>query len=265
MEINKLSDFLTQMPKNLNGINAKVRYFYIELGRRSFYDRQYEYMMFEEESTFSIYTNKIFTNPNIIICTTLTKQFKELLDSLGIESKIETDKTGHTFLSYKDENGVEHSTDLTRDLKNVQFNCSTSHFAQKTISVENLRKIDLKLNYITNSKGYSNDYWYILRDRLESSNYSIQTKFEIILKGLQEFGDLSKLGETEIIAMYQKFIKYCGNDKFKMTFYSQKIAGKPEEHRVDLVIDKRCITYLLNKQTYLFEKEKERNIEQRSL
>lgn len=226
MKINKLSDFLTQMPKGLEGINTKARYLYLELGKRSFYDREYEHMMFGEEDIFSIYTNKMFTNPNMIICTTLEKQYKELLDKLGIENKLVNDKLGHTFLIYKDEEGMVHATDLTRDLKNIQFNCSTSYFAVRTIPSEILRKIDLGLGYITETKGYSNDYWDILRKKVKSSNLPIQTKFELILNGLQEFGDLTKLGETELLAMYEKFVRYCSNNQYRAIFSSRKVTRK---------------------------------------
>ena len=67
-----------QMPEGL-GANERARYLYLTLGEVSFYDREYEYLMFGEEETMSIYSHKSFENPNIIICTTLSKQYRELL------------------------------------------------------------------------------------------------------------------------------------------------------------------------------------------
>lgn len=261
LEIQSLTDFLTQMPKGLNK-NSIARHLYLELGKRSFYDREYEYMMFGEEETISKYTYKSYTNPNIIICTTLSKQYKELLDGAGIEASISFDKLGHSFILYKDEEGIEHVTDLTRDLKNIQFGCSTSYFGRSTISREALRQMDINLGYITSARGYSNDYWIVLRDRLDKSNYSTQTKFEIVLRSLKEFGDLSKLGESELFSMYEKFVRYCGDNSFKALFTSRKASGSPEEYRVDLTTCKNRITYLLNRETLEFEKESEKELEE---
>lgn len=263
MEINKLEDFITQMPEGLDS-NSKARYLYLELGKRSYYDRSYEYMMFGEEETFSIYSYKPYSNPNIVICTTLSKQYKELLESAGIKSRLLTDEFGHTFLIYEDQNGIEHVTDLIRDLKNIQFNCSTSHFAKSTINSNDLRQMDLKLGYITTGRGYSNDYWQILRNKLAKANCSIQAKFEITLNSLKEFGDLSKLGESELFNIYEKFVRYCGNNQFKAIFSSSKITGGSEQYRVQLVTNEKKITYLLNRKTYEFEKEKERELEERN-
>ena len=65
LEIKKLDDFITQMPKDLPNNIAKARYLYLELGKRSFYDREYEYMMFGEEDTISIYSNKPYMDASI--------------------------------------------------------------------------------------------------------------------------------------------------------------------------------------------------------
>lgn len=127
------------MPEGLDS-NKKARHLYLELGKRSFYDRKFDHMMFDEEETMSIYSYKPYSNPNIIICTTLSKQYKELLDKSGIKARLISDKLGHMFLIYEDQNGVEHATDLTRDLKNIQFNCSTSYFARGTIDSSDLDK-----------------------------------------------------------------------------------------------------------------------------
>lgn len=249
------------MPNGLDS-NQKARYLYLELGVRSFYDRKFDHMMFGEEETMSIYSYKPYSNPNIIICTTLSKQYKELLDKTGIRSRLTCDKLGHMFLIYEDQNGVEHVTDLTRDLKNIQFNCSTSYFAKGTIDDNDLRQIDLELGYISKNRGYSNDYWPILRNKLANTSCSTQTKFEITLSSLKEFGDLSKLGESELFAIYEKFVRYCSNNGFKAIFSSSKVTGKLEEYRVQLITDGKRITYLLNKETLEFEKESEKDLEE---
>ena len=79
MQINSLQDFIKEMPTNLNSIIEKVRYLYLELGKRSFYDPEYKYFMFGEEEEDLKYSSKIYQNPNQVICKTLSKQFVDLL------------------------------------------------------------------------------------------------------------------------------------------------------------------------------------------
>ncbi len=255
MEINKLDDFITQMPKELPNIIMKVRHLYLELGKRSFYDREYEHLMFGEEEDMSIYSNKPYSNPNIIICTTLNKQFLELLNKAGIDAEIIHDGR-HSYLIFRDENGIEHVTDLTRDLKNIQFHCSTSYFARGTISTSDLRNIDLRLGYI-DDKGYSNDYWNLLRTRLKNSNLSSKQKLELTLNAMQEFGDLSKLGESELFSLYEKFTLYCIEEKQDRVFYTVKMSGRPEDYYIRLIADGRKTEYKLNRKTLQFEQSRE--------
>ena len=134
-------------------------------------DKNYEYMMFGEESDYLVYSNKPYSEPNIVICTTLVKQYSELLTRANIENRISVDEKGHYYLIFKDDVGTEHITDITRDLKNIQFKCSTSHFGIGTISKSNLREIDIRINYISKSRGYSNDYWHMVKDRLKRISY----------------------------------------------------------------------------------------------
>ena len=262
MEINCLDDFITQMPKNLPDFVTKARYLYLELGKRSYYDREYEYMMFGEENDLSIYSHKPYTNPNIIICTTLNKQFLELLEKVGIPGEIVQDGT-HNYLIFKDEKGEEHVTDITRDLKNIQFNCSTSYFSRGNLDSDTLRKIDIGLGYIDEQRGYSNDHWHLIKERLESSTLSPRQKLEISLLGLQEYGDLSKLGISELFSMYNKFVRYCNDNNLECTFTSTKRSTSPEE---DFYIRLRqadsTIEYKLNKKTRLFELYRERKLEE---
>ena len=259
MNIKRLEDFITQMPREINTRLKKARYLYIELGKRSFYDRSYEYMLFGEENDYAIYSNKLYSEPNIIICTTLIKQYSELLTSANIKNRILVDKLGHYYLIFEDDNNTEHSTDITNDLKNIQFRCSTSYFGIGTISKRDLRIIDLDIGYISEKKGYSNDYWYMIKDRLQRMKLSEREKCEKILESLKLFGDLSKLGEAELFEMYKKFFQYCSDGNESLQFYSSKMTNKPEEYFAKLVTGNTAIIYRLNRETLEFDLLEERN------
>lgn len=261
LEIHKLDDFISQMPKNLPGIMHKARWLYWQLGERSFYDRKYNNLMFDEQEQYSIYSYKPYSVPNIIICQTLIKQYKQLLDMSHIRNKIIIDESGHYSLVFYDGEGRKISTDLTHDLKNIQFGCSTSYFGKEEVSEEELRTIDIYLGYITSSKGYSNDYWDLLRRKLDESTLSNKTKLSIILKSLKEFGDLTKLGESELFSLYEKFVKYCVNKKFAVCFYSIITNNNIEEFWLELREKDRAVKYKLNRHTLEFEENEVRVLE----
>ena len=242
------------MPKGLPNIISKARYLYLELGKRSFYDRSIEYLMFGEEKFNMIYEDKLYSNPNYVVCTSLIKQNKELLNMVNIKSHIVLDRYQHSSLVFEDELGTEHVTDLTNDLKNIQFNCSTSYFAKDTIPANILRKVDFSLGYISNTRGYSNDYWNILKKRLINSKLSLESKLDIILNSLKDFGDLSKLGESELNSLYSKFVKYCTNNYYRIHFFSSKRPNTQEEFFIELIENDYRILYKLDRQTLQFQK-----------
>lgn len=255
MEIRRLEDFITQMPEGLPSITHKARALYIELGKRSFYDRGFESLMFGEEEQNSIYSDKPYTTPNIIICTTLIKQYKRLLDMLNVRNKIIIDDLGHYSLVFYDESGKEIHTDLTHDLKNIQFNCATSHFGKSQLQESDIRSMDVLLGYITSQKGYSDDYWHILRRRLDGSNLSVQNKLELTLRSLKEFGDLTRLGEAELVSLYSKFTRYCLDGKLPISFYSIRV-NNIEQDFVELKEKNKTTRYKLNKSSLEFELDK---------
>lgn len=255
MEISKLEDFIIQMPKGLPSITYKARVLYIELGKRSFYDRAFESLMFGEEEQYSVYSDKPYTSPNVIICTTLIKQYKSLLDMVNIRNKILIDNLGHYSLVYYDENSQEIFTDLTQDLKNIQFNCRTSYFGKDQFSDKTIRDIDILIGYITNRRGYSDDYWDMLRQRLNNSKLSDRSKLELTLASLKEFGDLTKLGEAELASLYNKFVKYCIGGNANIAFYSIR-SSTGEQDFVELREKNKNTRYKLNKATLEFELDK---------
>ncbi len=259
MQVNSLDDFIKLIPENLETALEKARFLYIELGKRSFYDADYKYYMFEEDEQYSCYSYKTYSNPNIIICTTLSKQYVELLKKAGIESELMYDDS-HYLVKFYDDNGRAHISDITNDLKNIQFGCKTSYFGTQTINFNELKDIDIKLGYIKQKLGYTDDYWYIVKKALEDNKLSENKKLEIVLNNLQKFGNLSKLGDTEIFYLYQKFIRYCLPHNSNITFYSTKTNMNDKEKCVIKICEgDQKTNYVLNFETRLFEKEGQHN------
>lgn len=258
MAFKSLTDFVKSIPTDLESIISKARYLYLELGKRSFYDPEYKYFIFGEEEQYGNYTNKSYQNPNMIICTTLAKQYSEVLTIAGIRNHIIYDN-GHYYVEFYDEDGRIHNADITNDLKNIQFSCMTSYFAKETISMQDLRKIDISLGYISEDRGYCDEYWYIVRDILKNSKLTQKQKLEIAIDNLKRFGDITVPGESEIFYIYQKFIRYCLPDSQNILFYSCKQDRyKKEKCNIQLDIEGKRITYTLNPETRMFEEQTKR-------
>ena len=49
MQIERLEDFIANMPKSVSTNTEKARWLYIELGKKSFYDVSYEFLNEDEE------------------------------------------------------------------------------------------------------------------------------------------------------------------------------------------------------------------------
>jgi len=118
-KFNNLNDFVKSIPTDITTIIPKARYLYLELGKRSYYDTKYKYCISEEERD-ATYINKIYTNPNIIVCNTAINQFSDLLHIANIDNR-KVCNNGHWYLDFADENKKWHTTDITNDLKNIQF------------------------------------------------------------------------------------------------------------------------------------------------
>lgn len=206
MQIERLEDFIANMPKSLLTNIEKARWLYIELGKRSFYDVSYGFLNKDEEQEL-IYTHKNYENPNIVTCGSLTEQYEKLLEMAGISSIVITDG-GHKYLRFYEENGITwHKADLTNDLKNIQSNCQTSYFLQ--IDPEKLREIDKKIEYINEDKDYTDNYFEQVKEFIMKKGLKGKAQLEYILEVFQLYVKPEKMGENELYSMYQKFIKTC--------------------------------------------------------
>lgn len=143
-------------------IKERARAAYLKLGANCFYNTKFNHLfgypqvdIFNETDGFSI--------PNIGVCKKFTNQYLMLLTKMGIkchEFREETDDFGmyHNDAIFFDEDGEDYIVNLAIDLARIQSNSSTVGFADTIISPEELRDIDLKIGYITQSKGYTDEY-----------------------------------------------------------------------------------------------------------
>ncbi len=263
MEINTLDDFIKYMPENLNTVIEKARYLYLELGKRSFFDPNAKYMFWALDGVNLDHVE--YHNPNIVICSALNRQYAKLLKMVGISCEIQRDEgpfeTFHDSLVFYDENGVEHVTDFSYDLKNIQGGCKTGYFGTRTIDEDLLREIDISLGYISREVGYVDEHWYLVRDAIATDKIRLQDKVKILLSALEKCVDLQKCGENESAVLHEKFFKYCLGSMRNVEFYDMKKGTLPPELGFIVTGDGNKIKYLLDRNSKRYIEEKQIKIE----
>ena len=263
MKINTLEDFIKNMPKNLNTNIEKARYLYLELGKRSFFDSEARYMFWTLEGVNLDHVE--YRNPNIVICSALNRQYANLLKMIKISCEIQRDEgpfeTFHDSLVFYDENGVEHGTDFSYDLKNIQAGCKTTYFGRKTIDEDLLREIDISLGYISRDVGYVDEHWYLVRDAISTDKMKLQDKIRILLSALEKCVNLRKCGVHESAVLHEKFFKYCLGTMHNVEFYDMKKGTLFPENGFIVTENEKKIKYILDRDSKKFVEEKQIKIE----
>ncbi len=178
----------------INGIdssytkNEKIRYVYLELGKRLSKDADFFFSVFNKldkknlsvEELKSIYNNENLTKK--VVCKSCSKALKTIFDKIGIESQIiKTVKNNtikdnnstldiyHYFVCCKGDDDKNYFLTLSADLGNIQMGYRTKHFANNipysidgqivyqggeilnsVMSEQEIESIDKKLGYLKN-------------------------------------------------------------------------------------------------------------------
>lgn len=199
-KIGSLKDILELIPQDLS-IKEKARKAYILLGQNSFYNPEYKYLFgCKQYDMFN--ASDGFVVPNIGVCKQFAAQYKYLLNSLGIKTRVaitEQDEFGtyHPDIFFYDEDGNQHLANLAVDLSRIQSHCKTKHFGSATISEEELRQIDLKIGYITPEHGYTDDYFSEINEFMSQYDLTETERVDMMFRLLPKFFDLSKMGDDE--------------------------------------------------------------------
>ena len=168
--------------------NEKIRYVYLELGKRLSKDPDFFFSLYNklEDKNLSVSQLKaIYDNEDLtkkVVCKSCSKALKMCFDRIGIESKIiETTKSDiikdntaeadihHCFVCCKGDDDKSYFLILSSDLDNIQMGYRTKHFAKNisyildgevaykgeeihnsVMTYEEIEEIDKKLGYLNN-------------------------------------------------------------------------------------------------------------------
>ena len=244
-------------------IKERARAAYLKLGANCFYNTKFNHLfgypqvdIFNETDGFSI--------PNIGVCKKFTNQYLMLLTKMGIkchEFREETDDFGmyHNDAIFFDEDGEDYIVNLAIDLARIQSNSSTVGFADTIISPEELRDIDLKIGYITQSKGYTDEYTKQLRAYMEGYDLSQSEKVDMMFRIFPKFFDFSSMGDEEQVKTVRYFLgkvfgwkdatlcRSYNHDKGEEDYYIKCFdEAKPG-------VPPRTVYHFFNKQTRTYE------------
>lgn len=230
-----------------------VRYVYIDLGRIMSFDPSFFFG--NEKNRIQIYKDcdrnkeklNEYLEDGIIICRSISYVLEHILAKLDIHVETIIDDDEHVYYSHvlnmvilKD--GSSFLIDLQHDLENLQIHSRTKYFGSGVFSKEELEALDMKVGYITEDNTYTEDYFYMLKQAL-NSDIPLNQKVEFILSNLNVYTDISNMKYVERKNYYchfvQKFI--TSKEKNKIHFYDcyQMKAG-PKEYQLCIVVEMTC-------------------------
>lgn len=261
-DVESLEEIVADIPSDFSA-KEKARMAYIELGKNSFYNTKYKHLYGEPQLEIFNETSA-FIKPNIGVCKKFTRQYMYILNKIGVRN-VEVsdipDEFGiyHTEVTFFDDDGTPHKTNLAVDLSRIQSRSKTNHFAVDTISEEELRRIDTKIGYISEHKGYIDDYFSEIREMFSSYDLSESERLDMMFKILPKFFDIRQMGEDEQIkslrffipkvfgctntSIYRCYSKELGEEHYYMKVFNEAKFGQPP-HTTYKVYDKDAKEYV---------------------
>lgn len=220
-------------------IKEKARYLYESICKNISYDERFAYGS-DKELLYAIYNREINIEDDEdtrLICRTSNLAYHQLLDRIGIKSKLIYKKSNvkrlieiqDVSLIFWDENQDKYYTNIAADIENCRFGLQTNFFGTKSlyqeaqdaneISLEELKKIDIKIGYIKSE--YSNIAFKLLKDEVKNTSH-----FKKFLKS--QGIDADNLSRNEILEnklqVINRLIKFrdetAGADE-KKNFYKK--------------------------------------------
>ena len=232
-------------------IKEKARYVYTNLCKNVLYDERFAYGH-NKELMQQIYDREIDIEENEderVVCNSLNKVYKKLLDRLGINCRIIHKKSkierlievDDAALLFWDEEGNKYYTNIIGDIQNCKYGLRSKYFGitkndyflakdVKEITPEELKKIDKNINYIkydynnvvfdmiiAEVKNTNNFKKFLISQGIDANHLS---KDEILKNKIQYMTRLTKFrekkaGADETKKFYQKLFSASVLDKFE--------------------------------------------------
>lgn len=261
-DVESLEEIVAYIPSDFSA-KEKARMAYIELGKNSFFNTKYK-NVFGTEQIDIFNETSAFRRPNIGICKKFVGQYMYILNKIGVrcvEVRDPADEFGmyHTEVTFFDDDGIPHKTNLAVDLSRIQSRSKTNHFAVDTISAEELREIDTKIGYITKQKGYIDDYFSEIREMFSSYDMTESERVDMMFKVIPKFFDYKKMGDDEQVKSFNFFLKNVfgcpnshiyrcysqelGDEQYYMKTFNEAKHGRPP-HTSYKIYDKKAREYL---------------------
>lgn len=204
--LQKYIDDVKVKTKNYSEIE-KMRYVYIDLGKRINFDLDYSFGNSEKKRklynkmTTDSEMDKMLEN-NIGICKSISYIYAKIMQSLGIDMKVSENEEQyeynhknlkHIYDYYIDKNGHRYQFDIQQDMMNIKARMRTTHFGMETpngeckelkqlVSRHDLETIDKKIGYISEGTNYyTDDYIELIKMGIQNLE-TINEKMKFILE-----------------------------------------------------------------------------------
>lgn len=221
-----------------------VRYIYLDLGKRFSFNLNYAFG--NRDSRKRIYNESFrhdemenVMNNNVGICVSMAYIMERILKEVGVDihtikSPYDDSKLAHVYNIIHGKDGKSYSIDLQEDLMNIQSHFQTEKFGldldlgnRYIVSLEEQKKMDIKLGFVNSEKPYANEYIYFLKSYLGYFT-KLEDKVKFALENLEFYNEsnmkyaekkwkheqlLSKLFSYKELRKIHQLDCYRGDDK----------------------------------------------------
>ena len=184
-----------------------VRYIYFSLGKKIVFDLNWVYgndytrgSIYYQNETPKIADNYASEEKWPMICKSIAYILSYVGKKAGINIETIQDKPStfnpypHVYNKVIKKDNSEYNIDLYADLPNIYMNKRTEFFgfteytSPRVFSRKKLEEMDYKLGYITDTKNYTDEYYYSLKDYISRLD-SIHEKIRVILENPSPYID----------------------------------------------------------------------------
>ncbi len=179
--MSSIDEYVEKVKKETQGFSEEeiIRYVYIDLGKRLAFNLKFYLGNSKAKQQVYSHSTRITAeealDKNIIICKDSSYIIEAILTKLGINvitivAPNDDRKCAHVYNIVKPKNGKKpYVLDLQVDMENIQAHMRTTEFGKtagesgRTITRDELEKIDFKIGYVTKEDYYTDEYIDLLR------------------------------------------------------------------------------------------------------
>ncbi|MBR3134745.1 MAG: hypothetical protein IKG56_04705 [Clostridia bacterium] len=238
---NAVERIISNIPENLTDLE-KARYIYVSLGKLFCFEEKFLFGKAKTED--HIYRKALSSSPSFAdlkdgrkkkaVCINISRMYSAILREIGIKARSGRDdledKHEDTFFEI---DGVTYKADLTNDIKFIQLNLPTRHFAvtgSSALTSEDLKEIDSHIGYSYFGEQLINATMEELSSELEHEDM-LGNKVSRILEATSNIPGIQNLEFVERDSFYDFMFKRLLSKNDKPRFHKNVLYTQDGDDR----------------------------------